>query len=471
MFVGRKKELAAMQRRYQRQGYECFIIYGRRRVGKTALIRHFIKGKNAVFFTGMETTMQENLENLSQCIYDAQGGDGKAPVFASFQDALDAITSLARQEKLILVIDEYPYLAKSYPGISSLLQVQIDHVWKQMDIKLILCGSSMSFMEKQVLGHQSPLFGRRTAQIKLQPFTIFETQDFFPAVEPEKLAVLYGITGGIPLYLQQMHGDWSIEENIKENFLNPMSYLFEEPSNLLKQEVREPATYNAIIQAIANGSTKISQIAMKTGLEVSACAAFLKNLMDLGIIQKEHPLGEPRSRKSLYRIQDNMFRFWYRFVPQHYSQIQNGMGDLAFRRIEPYLPDFMGQVFETICLQWLWRENAAGRLPLLFDEVGRWWGTDPRRRQQTELDILAQNAEREMLFGECKWRNEPLDADILDLLYYRSELFPAAKKNYILFSKRSFSARCQKKAEQDSRVLLMDFPHMLEIPSKQGVLR
>ncbi len=461
MFVGRKRELAALQSRYQQHSYECFIIYGRRRIGKTALIRQFIKGKRAIFFTGMETTMQENLDNLSQCIYDFQGGDGRAPVFSNFQDALDAVTSLARREKLVLVIDEYPYLAKSYPGISSLLQVQIDHVWRQMDIKLILCGSSMSFMEKQVLGHQSPLFGRRTAQMKLQPLTIFEAQGLFPGIALEKLAVLYGITGGIPLYLQQMHGDWSLEENIVRNFLDPMSYLFEEPENLLKQEVREPATYNAIIQAIATGSTKISQIATKTGLEVSACAAFLKNLIGLGIVCKEHPLGEPRSRKSLYRIQDNMFRFWYRFVPQHYSQIQNGMGTLAFRRIEPYLSDFMGQVFEGICLQWLWRENAAGRLPLSFDEAGRWWGTDPRRHQQTEIDILAQNAAQEMIFCECKWRNEPLDADVLELLYDRSELFAAAKKQYILFSKRGFSARCQKKASEDARVRLVDFSCMM----------
>ena len=461
MFVGRKRELAALQSRYQQHSYECFIIYGRRRIGKTALIRQFIKGKRAIFFTGMETTMQENLDNLSQCIYDFQGGDGRAPVFSNFQDALDAVTSLARREKLVLVIDEYPYLAKSYPGISSLLQVQIDHVWRQMDIKLILCGSSMSFMEKQVLGHQSPLFGRRTAQMKLQPLTIFEAQGLFPGIALEKLAVLYGITGGIPLYLQQMHGDWSLEENIVRNFLDPMSYLFEEPENLLKQEVREPATYNAIIQAIATGSTKISQIATKTGLEVSACAAFLKNLIGLGIVCKEHPLGEPRSRKSLYRIQDDMSRFWYRFVPQHYSQIQNGMGTLAFRRIEPYLSDFMGQVFEGICLQWLWRENAAGRLPLSFDEAGRWWGTDSRRHQQTEIDILAQNAAQEMIFCECKWRNEPLDADVLELLYDRSGLFAAAKKQYILFSKRGFSARCQKKASEDARVRLVDFSCMM----------
>ena len=265
MFVGRQRELEMMQRRYERKGYECFVIYGRRRVGKTALIRQFIRDKAAVFFTGMETTARENLENFSQCLADFRGSSGSAPVYPDFQAAFDEITGLARQQKLVLVIDEFPYLAKSYPGISSLLQVQIDHVWKNMDICLILCGSSMSFMEKQVLGHQSPLFGRRTAQMKLQPFTIFEAQEFFPHMQWEKLALLYSISGGIPLYMAQMRDDWSIKENIVCNFLDPMAYLFEEPANLLKQEVREPAVYNAVIQAVAGGSTKISQIAGKFG--------------------------------------------------------------------------------------------------------------------------------------------------------------------------------------------------------------
>lgn len=158
MFIGRRSELAMMQRRYRRQGYECVVLYGRRRVGKTALIREFIRDKEAIFFTGMETTAQENLDSFSQCIYDFQGGHGTAPVYPDFQAAFDAVTGLAETRKLVLVIDEFPYLAKSYPGISSLLQVQIDHVWKNRDIYLILCGSSMSFMEKKVLGHQSPLF-------------------------------------------------------------------------------------------------------------------------------------------------------------------------------------------------------------------------------------------------------------------------------------------------------------------------
>ena len=204
MFIGREKELEQLESRYRREGYECMIVYGRRRVGKTALIREFCKGKKTIFFTGMETTARENLENLSQSIYEAKGQTGPAPVYRDFSAALEAITDMARKEKIILVIDEYPYLAGSYPGISSLLQVEIDHKWKDLDIYLILCGSSMSFMEKQVLGHESPLFGRRTGQLKLAPFTIFEARSLFPHISGEDLALYYGATGGIPFYLTKM---------------------------------------------------------------------------------------------------------------------------------------------------------------------------------------------------------------------------------------------------------------------------
>lgn len=461
MFIGRTHELSEMQRRYERNRFECIILYGRRRVGKTALIREFCQDKRTIFFTALETTAKENLQHFSQCIYTAQGGDGAAPVYADFPAALSAITSMARDEKLVLVIDEYPYLAKAYPGISSLLQVLIDRDWQAMNLFVILCGSSMSFMERQVLGHESPLFGRRTAQMKLAPFTIFETQTYFHEMPIEDVAVLYGATGGIPFYLAQMDAHATLRENLTHSFFDPLGYLFEEPSNLLKQELREPANYNAVLQAIADGKTKLSQIASTVGIEVSACTGYLKNLISLGIVERETPLGEKQSRRSIYLLRDGMFRFWYRFIPQHYSMIQNNMGDMVCRRIEKQLPDFMGQVFERIALEWLWRENRNGRLPILFEEAGRWWGNDPRKKKQTEIDILAQNGDHEMLFCECKWRNEPMDSDVLDTLIERSELFPAQEKYLMLFTKRTFSDRLLRKAEAAPHVRLVCYPDMM----------
>lgn len=461
MFIGREKELEQLESRYRREGYECIIVYGRRRVGKTALIRKFCKGKKTIFFTGMETTARENLENLSQSIYEAKGQTGPAPVYRDFSAALEAITDMARKEKIILVIDEYPYLAGSYPGISSLLQVEIDHKWKDLDIYLILCGSSMSFMEKQVLGHESPLFGRRTGQLKLAPFTIFEARSLFPHISGEDLALYYGATGGIPFYLTKMDEKKTVEQNLADNFFDPVSYLFEEPANLLKQELRDPSTYNAVIQAIAEGNTKLSQIASKADLEVSACAGYVKNLMDLDIVKRETPLGEKNSRRSIYLLKDGLFRFWYRFIPRHYSLIQNGMGQAACRRILPALPEFMGQVFEEICLQWLWKENKENRLPLLFEQAGRWWGTDPRTRKQEEIDILAGNADKDLLLCECKWRNEDTDIDTLQTLLRRGTLFEAHSRSYILFTKRNFSERTKRKAEEIENLRLVSYKEMI----------
>ena len=459
MFVGRDHELQQLKTRYDRKNYECIIIYGRRRVGKTALIREFCKGKKTIFFTGMETTARENLENLSQSIYEAKGQTGPAPVYRDFSAALEAITDMARKEKIILVIDEYPYLAGSYPGISSLLQVEIDHKWKDLDIYLILCGSSMSFMEKQVLGHESPLFGRRTGQLKLAPFTIFEARSLFPHISGEDLALYYGATGGIPFYLTKMDEKKTVGQNLADNFFDPVSYLFEEPANLLKQELRDPSTYNAVIQAIAEGNTKLSQIASKAGIEVSACAGYVRNLMDLDIIKRETPLGEKNSRRSIYLLKDGLFRFWYRFIPRSYSLIQNGMGETAYRRIEPGLSDFMGQVFEEICLQWLWKQNREGRLPTPFDQAGRWWGTNPHTRKQEEIDILA-TGEDQMLLCECKWRNEDTDIDTLETLLRRGNLFEG-KKSYILFNKRNFSQRTIRKAKEIENLRLVSYEEMI----------
>lgn len=282
MFVGRETELEKLNGLYAGDRFECVVIYGRRRVGKTSLIHEFIQGKEAIFFTGLESDDRENLEHLSRSIVNPPFGEGPAPIFSSYQEALDAVHERATKERLILVIDEYPYLAGAYRGISSLLQAQIDHKFKGGRLFLILCGSSMSFMENQVLGYKSPLYGRRTAQMQIRPFGFFETRLFFTGFPPEDLAGIYGITGGVPQYLARMDDSLSLAENIRRNFLDPSAYLFEEPGNLLKQEVREPAGYNAILRAIATGSTRNAEIATKVSMESSACSAYLKNLIALG---------------------------------------------------------------------------------------------------------------------------------------------------------------------------------------------
>jgi len=461
MFVGREKELGDLERAYRSDKFQFPVIYGRRRVGKTALINEFIKNKRSIFFTGLETNAEHNLDNFSNAVFRYVNGSGPYPIFRSFQEALEYVFALSEKERLVLVIDEYPYLARSYKGIASILQVLIDRYKDTSKLFLILCGSSMSFMESEVLGYGSPLYGRRTAQFKILPFDFFESRPCFNNFSDEDMATIYGIAGGTPQYLLQMSDRFTVEENIRNTFLNTSSYLFEEPNNLLKQEVREPAIYNAVINAIANGNTKLSEIANKVREETSVCSAYLKNLISLGIIKKEVPIGGT-PYKTVYALADNMFRFWHRFIPSNYSLIQNGMIDAAYENISEQLPSFMGAVFEEMCIQYLWRLNRNGNIPFTFLDAGRWWGGDPRTKKETEIDIVATDSAGSAIFCECKWTKDKVDAPILKDLAERSGLFSYKDKHFYIFSKSGFTPGCVKLAKEMGNARLISFGDMMK---------
>ncbi|HBA70004.1 MAG TPA: ATPase, partial [Lachnospiraceae bacterium] len=349
MFIGRERELASLNKLYISDKFEFAVIYGRRRVGKTALINQFISGKKAIYFMGIESNEKQNLENFSRNIMEFGIGIQAETAFISFQAALEYVFKLAEKERLILAIDEYPYVARSSKSLASTLQFLIDKNRDRSKLLLILCGSSMSYMEDHVLAYKAPLYGRQTSQMKILPFDFADTCRCFKNFSGEDKAMIYGMMGGTPQYLLQMNECLSIEDNIKNIFLNPTSSLFEEPENLLKQEVREPALYNAIITAIATGASRMAEISTKVGENTSVCAIYLKNLMALGLVRKETPYGEKVSRKSIYAIDDNMFRFWYRFVLENNSLIARGAADLVYQRIAPQLDHYMGKVFEEIC--------------------------------------------------------------------------------------------------------------------------
>ena len=321
---------------------------------------------------------------------------------------------------------------------------------------LILCGSSMSYMEDHVLAYKAPLYGRRTAQIKLQPFDFEETCRYFSNFSAEEKALAYGIVGGTPQYLLHMNDELSIEDNIKNTYLNPISSLYEEPTNLLKQKVREPAIYTAIITAIATGASRMSEISNKVGEDTNVCSTYLKKLITLGIVQKETPYGEKASKKSIYSIDDNMFRFWYRFVPENTSMIARGATELVYKRIEPYLSDYMGKVFEEICKQYLWR-LLDGKSPVEFTSLGRWWGNDPVHKRQAEIDIMGEQDKNTALFAECKWTNEKIDLSVLETLVERSMIFSYGKKHYFLFSKSDFTKGCMEKTQELRNVSLVTY--------------
>ncbi len=462
MFIGREREVAALDRLYESNKFEFAVIYGRRRVGKTALINHFIDNKEAIYFMGVESNEKQNLENFSKSIIEYSSGIEAETSFLSFQAALEYVFKLAEKKRFILAIDEYPYVARSSKSLASTLQLLIDKYKDTSKLMLILCGSSMSYMEDEVLAYKSPLYGRRTAQMKIFPFSFDEACRYLKNYSDEDKALAYGIVGGTPQYLLQMDDRLSIEDNIKNTYLNPISFLYEEPTNLLKQEVREPSIYTAIITAIAVGASRMSDISNKVGEDSNICANYLKSLINLGIVKKETPYGEKTSRKSIYSIEDNMFRFWYRFVPNNNSVIMRGAADIVYRRIEPQLSEYMGAVFEEICKQYLWKLLLDGNSPVEFSELGRWWGNDPIEKKQTEIDIMGEQDKKTALFGECKWTNEKVDLGVLETLIKRSNLFSYVNVHLYLFSKSGFTKGCIDKANELGNVSLVTYSDMLK---------
>jgi len=456
-FYGRGAELGKLDEMYRSGAFEFAVIYGRRRVGKTSLIREFIKGRRAVFFTANESTAADNLLSLSRCI----GGKSAAPVFGDYEGALSAVFELAATERVVFVIDEFPYLAESYRGISSLLQVMIDRHRETSKLMLILCGSSMSFMENQVLGAKSPLYGRRTAQFKVRPFTFFEALPFLTAFSPADKAVLYGMTGGVPEYLSKINARKSVRGNAIDAFFSTSGYFFEEPSNLIKQELREPSTYNIIIESIAYGASRLNEIATKSGLEGNKCAKYLNSLIMLGLAAKEYPFGEMGGRRSIYRLEDLMFRFWYRFVFPNMSAVAAGLGDQVYDNdVKGQYSVYMGLVFEEICKQWLITQARKGKLPFFVNNIGRWWGTNPTTHTQEEIDIMAAR-ESDALFAECKWKNT-VGTDILRDLIRKSEMFGYNNAHLYIFAKDAFTNELRVAADKHGHTKLLILREMIE---------
>jgi AAA+ ATPase superfamily predicted ATPase len=403
--------------------------------------------------------------------------------------AFDYIAECARDERIIFVIDEFPYLAESDRSVSSILQNTIDYKFKKTRLMLILCGSSMSFMEKQVLNYNSPLYGRRTAQIKLLPFKYFDVAQWFPSYTPEQQALTFAVLGGIPMYLEKFSGKKNVYKNILDSLLHTDAVLFEEPSNLLKQELREPQTYNAIITAIANGKTKLSEISSLVGLETGSVTKYIDNLISLGIVKKEKPLLSVKNKKTIYLLADHFFRFWYKFIPQNMAAIISGNISKIFdTAIKTYLPEYMGLAFEEICKEFLLAH--AQNLPFVISQIGQWWATPKKRHgkavlmnnvarcspnesqtkiisgfalanpvgAEAQIDIVALSSDKnEIIVGSCKYRNKTTALDVLIELRKSSGLLNGnfQKIYYYIFSKSGFSSALIDTAKSDTSIRLI----------------
>jgi len=457
MFFGRQSELKRLDGLYDSGKFECLILHGRLRVGKTALLREFLREKRAIYFAARETSDRENLDLLARSVdaFPPETGAKPHELKSFYEEVFERVHKLAISERLVLVIDDYENLWAANHGISELICRHIDRKFLNSRLMLIICGSSEPVMESEALGYDCPFHGRRTAQLRLLPFSFFEAKRNYDRFSSFDITVLYGITGGVPGYLGLMEPDLPIEENIKKSFFDPSSFLFEEPTNFLRREVRDPAYYNAVLRAIAVGNTRNSEISETVGLETSACTAYLKNLMALGIVGKHTPVTEKAGKKTIYEIEDSMFRFWYRFVPDNISYIQLGMAEKFWRSVAQGIPPFMCAAFEGICRQWIEQRNSTGRLPVEFVEVGRWWGFDPVWKRDTTVPIIAYSDNSHALFGDCVWSEEPAGVDALVSLEERSRLFRYPKRFLYLFSRSGFTDECADTARRIGANLVM----------------
>ncbi len=459
MFIGREKELAELNRLYEQNCFQMFVLYGRRRVGKTTLMKEFCKGKASIFYSAQQSNEKLNLDKFSELVFKYYGESVLEP-FSSWEHAIMYIHARQLDKPLILVFDEFPYLAELNQALLSTLQHLIDHFLQNGKLFMILCGSYMGFMEKDVMGAKSPLFGRRTSQLHMKAFDYYDSIKFLEGFTDEEKLILYGALGGTALYLGQVRTDETVQENFRNLFLSTTGYLYEEPLLLLRQEVQEPGIYFALLEAIAKGASKSNEIAAKTGEEPAKCLKYMKTLRELGLIEKETPFGEKdSSRKTIYRVSDFMFRFWYRYVFGNKTLLETGAQEIIVQqKILPDLNNYMGAVFERVCRDYLLRKNSGGYLPILFTEIGRWWGANrsSKEHEEVEIDIVARDR-RDYLICECKWRNQLTDVSVLEKLEEKADMVDSKRNKtwYVLFSKSGFTSALRQQAEDRGDILLI----------------
>lgn len=463
MFIGREKELAVLEEQYSRQRFTFTVVYGRRRVGKTALLRTFCQGKDAIFYSATEQNDSLALARFSESIMlrfpEAAQVAGS---FESWEKALTYVAHQAQDKSLVLVIDEYPYIAENFPAISSVLQHLCDGPMRASRLCLILCGSSMSFMEHQVLGNKSPLYGRRTAQLKVHPMNYLDSARFFPQWGVTDKLLAYMTVGGIPYYLLEMAESPDYRAACFANLLRENGILFTEPLSLMNQEMRTPARYNSVIQVIARGATKPAEMANALDEPSSKIAGYLAALMELGIVEKHLPYGERKGR-AFYEVSDPLYRFAYTFLYPHQSLIASGGGEYVYQHhIEPGLSMYAGRAFEQVAAQYLMRRQLAGGLPAVYEGFGAWWGSDPVEKKSIEIDLVGAN-DTHALFAECKWQSKPLGMDVLNTLIYRAQFTQINKqRHYALFSKSGFTQAVQDAAAGRDDLLLVGLNDLMQ---------
>jgi len=459
-FIDREQEMETLVEEYNREGSSLVIMYGRRRVGKTTLISEFIKGKNALFFLASQESEAQNRNLFKEKAAEFINSDLLRNATVSDWDTIfKAIIETKFETKPIIVIDEFQYIGKSNSAFPSIMQRIWDGLLKDKSVMLILCGSLITMMKEQTLEYSSPLYGRRTAQIKLKqiPFSYYEK--FFPNKESKELIEMYAVTGGVPKYIESLREEKDIYSAIKKYVLNPSSYLYDEPHFLLQQEVTEIGSYFSLIKTIAAGNSKLSAIATALELPQTGLTKYLKTLIDLDILEREVPITEEnpdKSKKGLYRIKDNFIKFWFAFIYPNLSFLESGNTEIVMKKIEKgFISGQVSFVYEDVCRHKMWKMNADEVWPFTFSKIGRYWDNN------TEIDIAALDPDgKNLVLGECKYWKEPVGINILADLEEKAKKVAWNKNNrktwYILFSTGGFTPELKKLVKTRSDIILAE---------------
>lgn len=449
-FLGREKEILVLEKEYARDG-GFVVIYGRRRIGKTTLIKQFIKSKTAFYFLATKEVESQSMKRFAGVIARTTGNSVlQKAAFSDWLDLFQAVADYKPNEKKVLVIDEFPYLVKVNDSFPSILQNAWDEILKDSNVMLILCGSLISMMKKHALSYESPLYGRRTAQMRIAPLpftTVYENQK----LSFEEAAEQYSITGGVPKYMEFFSDGQPLYEQIKENVLSKNGFLYEEPNFLLTDEVQVPTNYFSIIKVIADGNHKLGTIAGILGLETSALTPYLKTLSELGFIEKQVPVTErnaEKTRKGLYFISDNFLRFWFRYVYPYKGELELDNTQISLDELDKdFKEKFVAFAYEDICKEIFARLCSDKAIDFTPSKIGSYWLND--KSGNTQIDVMAVDTVNKRLFaGECKYHNQPVDADVYFELVKKvdnSSEIKSAFKGYTViygvFSKSGFTSR------------------------------
>jgi AAA+ ATPase superfamily predicted ATPase len=445
--INRDDELAWLTSHLSRDDRQLLVLYGRRRVGKTTMVTTALEDLEvpSIYYLCDQRGSRHNAQRFAARCADAF--DDIRPAVDGFVEAFQYLTARV-DGPCIIALDEFSYLVSDDDTIPSVFQTIVDDVIAETAISLVLCGSSISMMEEGVLSYESPLYGRRTGQWKLTPLSFADVRAFFPNTDIQTQIQIYSVLGGVPAYLEQFDTDRGLFENIEEAVLSKGAFLYEEPEFLLRQELREPATYMAILEAIAGGATRVTEIANEIGADASSLSRYLQNLTQLAILEQEHPVTDPDGR-GLYRLTDEFLRFWFRYVAPNQGTLEQGRTEPVRAAIAETLPTHTSRTFEAVCQQAV--QTAA--FPVSCSRVGRWWYSGE------EIDVVGLNQHTDtLLLGECKWTSAPVGRAVFDDLtaLASSVRWHGDDRNvsYALFSRAGFTDELQTVADEHPEVYL-----------------